>query len=135
QQALNFQEAFNSNMKGKNTIGHANWLMFDYNRGYADDIESSGISDIFRIPKFTYYFYQSQKPPYQDSFTKPMVYIANYWKEDSSKDITVYSNCTEIALYLNDSLVERKKTDKDSFSDTLNFPPFVFNLESFKPGT
>ena len=135
QQALNFQEAFNSNMKGKNTIGHANWVMFDYNRGYADDLESSGISDIFRIPKFTYYFYQSQKPPYQDDFTGPMVYIANYWQNNSSKQVKVYSNCEEVALYLNDHLIEKKKAEKNDFSDTLNFPPFNFSISKYEHGT
>ncbi|UOB18638.1 glycoside hydrolase family 2 protein [Abyssalbus ytuae] len=135
QQALNFQEAFNSNIKGKNTIGHANWLMFDYNRGYANDIESSGISDIFRIPKFSYYFYKSQKPPYQDNFTGPMVYIANYWQKDSSGKVVVYSNTDTVELYLNDNIVERKKAGRDRFSDSLKFPPFTFNLPEYKKGS
>ena len=135
QQALNFQEAFNSNLKGKNTIGHANWLMYDYNRGYSDDIESSGISDIFRIPKFAYYFYKSQKPPYQDNSTGPMVHIANYGQNDSNKEIRVFSNCEEVALFHNDKLIEIKKPSKDDLSDSLEFPPFSFKINNYRPGT
>jgi len=135
QQALNFQEAFNSNLKGKNTIGHANWLMFDYNRGYADDLESSGISDIFRIPKFAYYFYQSQKPPYQDSFAQPMVHIANYWQKNSTKQVRVFSNCEEVELYLNNRLIEKKRAIRNTFSDSLFYPPFIFNIQKYEEGT
>ncbi len=138
QQAFNYQEAFNSNIKGKHTIGQANWLMFDYNRGYADDIESSGISDIFRIPKFAHYFYQSQRSPnvkLSDKFVSgPRVYIANYWNEKSSTDVTVFSNCDEVALYLNDILIAKQKPLRNAFSDQLPHPPFVFKISSFQRG-
>lgn len=140
QQALNFQEAANSNRKGIGTIGHANWLMFDYNRGYANDLEASGISDIFRIPKFAYYFYRSQRPP-QELIDHPlvdqgpMVKIASYWTENSPKNIRVFSNCEKVRLYLNDSLIAVKGTNVNELSDQLAYPPFEFKMKEFKPGT
>ncbi|MGB7784731.1 MAG: glycoside hydrolase family 2 TIM barrel-domain containing protein [Salinimicrobium sp.] len=135
QQALNFQEATNSNLKGAQTIGMANWLMYDYNRGYSDDLEASGIADIFRIPKFSFYFYKSQKGPFEDKFSAPMVYVASYWQPDSSKDITVFSNTEEVALYLNGRLIEKKKPERDRFSNELAHPPFHFQLPQFEAGT
>jgi len=139
QQAFNYQEAFNSNLKGKHTIGQANWLMFDYNRGYADDIESSGISDIFRIPKFAHYFYQSQRSPKvklnQKLVSGPVIHIASYWNEKSPLDVTVFSNCEEVAFYVNDVLISRKKPTISPFSNELPHPPFVFSIPKFEKGT
>jgi beta-galactosidase len=138
QQALNYQEAINSNQKGKTLIGEANWLMFDYNRGYADDIEASGISDIFRIPKFSYYFFKSQRPPVKLNIpgieSGPMVYIASYWDSLSTTDVKIYSNCEEVALYLNDKLIETKKHDNDKYSQNLDFPPFTFSVNNYEKG-
>lgn len=139
QQALNFQEAANSNRRGIHTIGEANWLMFDYNRGYSPDIESSGISDIFRIPKFAHAFYQSQRPadslPIPKVSSGPMVHIASYWTPLSATDIKIYSNCETVALYINDTLVGKQPPTVDQQSDRLAHPPFVFHLNRFIPGT
>ncbi|MEO1012317.1 MAG: glycoside hydrolase family 2 TIM barrel-domain containing protein [Bacteroidota bacterium] len=140
QQALNFQEAANSNRQGKNTIGDANWIMFDYNRGYADDLEASGISDIFRIPKFVHYFYQSQRPPGESINFRgvhiggPMVKIASYWDKDSPTEIKVYSNCEEVAFFFNDSLIGKSAPEFDFYSSNLEHPPFIFNVPRYLPG-
>ena len=139
QQAYNYQESSNSNKKGKTTIGEANWLMFDYNRGYSNDLESSGISDIFRIPKFAYSFYQSQRKADVILDSKlssgPMIKIASFWTPESPTNLTVYSNCEEVALFLNNVLIEKKKPTIDDNNNKLNSPPFTFNIGKFEEGT
>jgi len=137
QQAVNFQEAHNDNLNNPH-LGDANWLMFDYNRGYSTEIESSGIMDIFRLPKFSYYFYQSQiqsKNAGTSNNNHPTVKIASFWNAASGFDnLKVYSNCDETGLYLNNRLIERKTASRDKLSGQLSFPPFIFNLKKFEAG-
>ncbi|MFR9503297.1 MAG: glycoside hydrolase family 2 TIM barrel-domain containing protein [Rikenellaceae bacterium] len=127
QQAYNLQESHNDNMNIPAT-GDSYWVMFDYNRGYHDDIESSGIMDLFRIPKFAYYFYASQ------SDREPVLKIASYWDENSTTDVTVFSNCDEVKLYLNNKLVASQGPDQNEISKNLNHPPFTFEVGKFKAG-
>lgn len=130
-QARNVQEAHNDNMNIPAT-GDGYWVMFDYNRGYHDDIEASGIMDIFRLPKFSYYFYKSQRD--LTCISDCVLKIASYWNHNSPTDIKVYSNAEEIELYLNGKLIGKQKPDNDKNSTNLKHPPFTFKIGKFEKG-
>ncbi len=129
-QAYNVQEAHNDNLDTK-AYSDSYWVMYDYNRGYHNMIEESGLMDVFRLPKFGYYFYQSQR----DVQEGLVLEIASYWDKKSPLNVKVYSNCEEVALYLDDKLVAKQKPDSDKNSTNLNHPPFTFNFKKFKAGT
>ncbi|TYA89224.1 glycoside hydrolase family 2 protein [Seonamhaeicola marinus] len=129
-QADNVQEAHNDNLSTP-AYSDSYWVMYDYNRGYHQELESSGIMDIFRLPKFSYYFYQSQR----DISDGGVLKIANYWTKNSPLSFKVYSNYDEVALYLNDKLIDKKHPDTDEISKNLKHPPFSFSIPKFKKGT
>lgn len=128
QQAFNFHEAHNSNLAAP-SIGDANWLMFDYNRGYAPDIESSGIMDIFRLPKFSYWFYRSQAD------ISPVCFVAYYNTPSSGNMVRVFSNADSVKLYINDTMIAKQGPDLNENTNHLNHPPFTFRLDKFTAGT
>ena len=47
----------------------------------------------------------------------------------------VFSNCEEVALYLNGKLVEQRRPDNSRVSTHLKHAPFTFKPDRFQPGT
>lgn len=84
------------------------WSMFDYNNEVnytdTDNVFYSGVYSLFRLEKPAAYLYKSQKDPETD----PMVYIANYWTEDSPSTVTIMSNCDEVELFVNGTSVGKQ---------------------------
>ncbi len=136
QQATNFQEAHNDN-RATAAFADGLWVMYDYNRGYSPDIESSGCADIFRLPKYSYRFFRSQRDAAErlaNADSGPMVWIASEWTPASPADVRVFSNCGEVELRLNGRVIERRRPDRDRMSAHLAHPPFTFRLGRFTPG-
>lgn len=140
QQARNLQEAHNDNLTIP-AFADGYWVMFDYNRGYADDIESSGIMSLYRLPKYSYYFYQSQRDATQVSpltsqkvISGPMVKIASEWTKNSNSKVRVFSNADEVELWLNGKLVSKNKPTIDKYSTHIPHPPFEFDVSQFVKG-
>lgn len=135
QQARNLVEAHNDNF---NTPAYSDgyWVMFDYNRGYANDLESSGIMSIDRLPKFSYYFYQSQRDA--SDFAGPlaggyMVHMASYWQKDSALTVPVFTNADKVEIYLNGKLQGEAISASEKFKH-LKFPPKFFTFPAFVAG-
>lgn len=109
-QTWNVQWSLNKLLASDWAMGSATWVGIDYNRGYysARPICECGALDTFRLPKFVYHFFQSQ----QAVETQPIVYLATYWLPGSNhRRVVVFSNCDEVALYVNGQCVERRKPD------------------------
>ena len=136
QQATNVQEAHNDNLSTP-AFADGYWVMFDYNRGYADDLEASGLMSIERLPKPAYHFFRSQRDATESStryLSGPMVHIANEWRPDSPRTVRVFSNGAEVELFVNGGSVGRQAPDRDRISERLRHPPFTFTTGPFQPG-
>ena len=136
QQAKNIADAHDDNF---NTPAFADgyWVMFDYARGYAADLEASGIMSIDRLPKFSAEFFRSQRSAAESSRQwggGPMVFIASYWTRDSSPLVRVYSNGDEVELLLNGKPVARQKSGPTKVYPHLAHPPLEFDVGRFEAG-
>jgi len=119
-----------------------NWYSLGSYWDYADyagfsyyGITRCGIVDMYRLPKFGYYFLQSQRDPnvlIDGIDSGPTVFIANQWTLDSPTTVRVYSNCDKVSLYLNDALVATQSPDSATH---LWHPPTNFVVGTFVPGT
>lgn len=127
--------------------GHFVWSYNDYARGSQDETMYSGVVDINRYPKFSYFMLQSmrdQSVSQPGLYEGPMVFIASYnASEDfssSTTDITVFSNCEEVRLFRNDKPVGKQtREERTSFYHSIvekgGSPAFIFNAGTYEAGT
>ena len=97
----------------------------------------SGIQDMFRLPKFSAWFWRSQRDPalvLPGIDSGPMVKIANYWTPDSPRDVTIFSNCDAVRLTLNGEVLETRTPDRNESTTHVERPPFTFPGIVFAPG-
>jgi hypothetical protein len=109
------------------------WEYADYG-GYGG-LTRSGLLDMYRLPKFAYYFMQSQRDPavtVAGVDSGPMVYIANLWTTGSPTTVRVFSNCDQVTLALNGTTVATRSPDTGT---GILHPPFTFNAGAFAAGT
>lgn len=104
-QAWNFQWDHNNNERNHHLAGDLVWEGIDHNRGYFPEapVSKSGVLDLFRLPKFSFYFYQSQGE-------EPMLFPA-VWSFWNKTKIPVYSNCEEVALLADGKELARRRCD------------------------
>jgi beta-galactosidase len=142
------------------TTGDAVWSMYDYNRGCCDNICYSGVADIFRLPKFSTYFYTSQisvGTPLPAGKMKSYVNINSYWSAPlMGNNLIVYGNVDEVALEVNGKIVGKQKPDHGPSTlysadekgwdtggnpfdggncENLTHPPFTFNNIQWAEGS
>lgn len=112
-QAWNFQWAHNKNLSLPWTLGDAIWEGIDTPSAFGPSC--CGPLDWYRLPKISYFFYQSQRDPtvkLSNCDSGPMVHIAGFWTARPSPVKTVvYSNAEEVELFLNGKSVGKRKPD------------------------
>ena len=137
------------------TIGDANWAFYDGFEAYAHSTTDWGVVDVFRVPKFSYYFFRSQIDPLtavHGADARPIVYIANWWTAaDTTGKVVVYANVDSVALFLNGRWLATRTPDDGPDSPYgdwdhgghsydggnarhLAHPPFTFTGIAFAPG-
>jgi len=109
--------------------GGIGWCAFDYNThrefGSGDRICYHGVCDIFRLPKFAAWLYESQLDPR----TRPVLRVASRWKlgERSGggvEPLVVFSNCDRIEVYVGPHRRGSYRPAKEQFPN-LPHPPFI----------
>lgn len=111
--------------------GAIGWCMADYNThpefGGGDRICYHGVLDIFRLPKFAAFLYESQIDPNQRIVMRPATAYGfgdrNNYGAESLQDFYVFSNCDEIEAFVGGEKLGRYKPDRENFPG-LAHPPF-----------
>ncbi|MCA9907038.1 MAG: glycoside hydrolase family 2 protein [Anaerolineae bacterium] len=129
--ALRHARIQNAAAERADVTGAIGWCAFDYNThiefGAGDRVCYHGVMDMFRLPKFAAYVYESQIDPEQRIVLRPGTFYAfgdrdNYGAK-CAFDFYVFSNCDEIEVVVGDELMGRFQPDREHFGH-LPHPPF-----------
>lgn len=111
-----------------NACGGCIWAGIDHNRGYEPTEAAVGMLDFLRLKKYSYYMFECQ----QDfELVGGKCFIASEWTEESSHNVSVYTNCEEIRLFLNGKEVGRLSAN----GKTNLHAPVIFENVPFEKGT
>jgi len=115
-------EHVNASYLKTDNAGMAVWCMFDYNTFHNINERGMvwhGVSDLTRIPKHSYYWFQSELAK------KPMAYVMNYQKGKAG----VFSNCDQIELFQDTGSGFKSLGKKKPMAGlVLHHPPFEFDV-------
>jgi len=107
------------------------WAGIDCQRGYHHQVFYGGVLDLFRLPKFGYYFFQSQRCPQAHVAgldDGPMIFIASHGTFFSPSKLSIFSNCEEVVLLLDGREIGRQRPDT---GHAMAHPPFTFEVAPF----
>lgn len=114
--------------------GFGLWAGIDAQRGYNHNPFYGGFFDLFRVPKFDYYLFASQRPPdihVPGLNDGPMVFIATYWMPGAPADVTVFTNCERVRLSQDGNEIGVKEPDQSS---KLPHPPITLTGLTYSMG-
>ncbi|WP_206156129.1 glycoside hydrolase family 2 protein [Chitinophaga fulva] len=120
--------------------GYFVWSYNDYTRGSDPVTAFSGVTDMDRYEKFSYYQLQAMQPARNKAYG-PMVFIASYNNlQDADSTIIVFSNCDTVMLYRHNEFVGLKTRSANAatapFIAAKNGSPlYAFPLGHYEPGT
>lgn len=113
---------------GMNSVaGAIGWCAFDYNThrefGSGDRICYHGVSDIFRLPKYAAYVYESQIAP----AVRPVLRAATVWTMGDRSGggidpLVVFSNCDEVEVIIGQAVYGRFQPDRETFPNLPHAP-------------
>ena len=109
------------------------WAGIDASRGYHHQTFLGAPLDVFRLPKFSYFMFQSQTAAGTSSSgpgAGPMVFIANFGTFHSPTRVTIFSNCEQVRLTQNGSMIATQPPDSGYH---IPHPPFTFTVGDFSP--
>ncbi len=116
-------------MGNQRVAGAIGWAAFDYNThiefGSGDRICHHGVMDIFRLPKWAAYFYESQQSPAR----RVVLRLAAHWALGDSAggaadSMLVFSNCDEVEATVGEQVVGRFQPNRADYPN-LPHPPIT----------